>query len=487
MIYIFSKSDLSIKQITKPIEYNIKFDEETNGKSTFKIERQTEIISGDIVYFKPYYLLIDNVEGEKNINTLTLTCVDLVNLFDREVLETDIELMSSNSLEYFIGEMILKNYVQPNDPILAIPYVNISILTNTATVEPTNSQNFLYNLKTFITNCRQNKNICVDFEIIKGEQNLLQINIQKKEFETVLIDTTVAEVTDYKKVYDMDVVAKVECLNRETDEYSYLYLRADRTTTSDSSDPLRVVGATKSISIDADPDGTTARNEMINVFKENSYNHLIEFKIKKSSKLVDVSSLRIGSVVKIKTNDGIYDSYISAIEFNDEEFVSFKTGQIRVSLTDKLSQQKLNLIGNKVDVKTLPAQIIKSLDLIGFDFVIEVGTSGIWTYRKWNSGKAECWGTYTVTGKTMNTAWGNGLYISSVNSSRINYPFTFLERPKEYATTHTSAVACFMFTESGGNGLNTTSASAMYSIARPSSSSSSVTAYLDLRVVGNWK
>ena len=29
------------------------------------------------------------------------------------------------------------------------------------------------------------------------------------------------------------------------------------------------------------------------------------------------------------------------------------------------------------------------------DFVVERGTSGIWTYRKWNSGVAECWGRIT--------------------------------------------------------------------------------------------
>lgn len=26
------------------------------------------------------------------------------------------------------------------------------------------------------------------------------------------------------------------------------------------------------------------------------------------------------------------------------------------------------------------------------DYIVEQGTSGIWTYRKWNSGVAECWG-----------------------------------------------------------------------------------------------
>lgn len=31
------------------------------------------------------------------------------------------------------------------------------------------------------------------------------------------------------------------------------------------------------------------------------------------------------------------------------------------------------------------------------DFIIEQGTSGIWTYRKWNSGIAECWGKGNVS------------------------------------------------------------------------------------------
>ena len=30
------------------------------------------------------------------------------------------------------------------------------------------------------------------------------------------------------------------------------------------------------------------------------------------------------------------------------------------------------------------------------DYVVEQGTSGIWTYRKWASGLAECWGEVTA-------------------------------------------------------------------------------------------
>ena len=38
------------------------------------------------------------------------------------------------------------------------------------------------------------------------------------------------------------------------------------------------------------------------------------------------------------------------------------------------------------------------------DFVVEQGTSGIWTYRKWNSGIAECWGRTSISSLTTNVA-----------------------------------------------------------------------------------
>lgn len=45
------------------------------------------------------------------------------------------------------------------------------------------------------------------------------------------------------------------------------------------------------------------------------------------------------------------------------------------------------------------------------DYVVEEGTSGIWTYRKWNSGIAECWGEYPLA-YTSFLAWGSALYYT---------------------------------------------------------------------------
>lgn len=44
------------------------------------------------------------------------------------------------------------------------------------------------------------------------------------------------------------------------------------------------------------------------------------------------------------------------------------------------------------------------------DYVVEQATSGIWTYRKWNSGIAECWGQTASTSKAVSTSYGNGYY-----------------------------------------------------------------------------
>lgn len=58
------------------------------------------------------------------------------------------------------------------------------------------------------------------------------------------------------------------------------------------------------------------------------------------------------------------------------------------------------------------------------DEVIEVGTSGIWTYRKWNSGIAECWGIWSGSLTHYATALGGYAYFTT-----INYPTSLFVSP----------------------------------------------------------
>lgn len=57
------------------------------------------------------------------------------------------------------------------------------------------------------------------------------------------------------------------------------------------------------------------------------------------------------------------------------------------------------------------------------DFVVAQGRSGIWTYRKWRNGFAECW-CVTSNNVAANTKWGNAFYSTYLQGGYA-LPFTF--------------------------------------------------------------
>ena len=66
------------------------------------------------------------------------------------------------------------------------------------------------------------------------------------------------------------------------------------------------------------------------------------------------------------------------------------------------------------------------------DYIVSHGTSGIWTYRKWASGVAECWleSELTLTGSTPVANMNGSAYLSYVD---VDLPFTFKTQPRGVA------------------------------------------------------
>lgn len=192
-----------------------------------------------------------------------------------------------------------------------------------------------------------------------GLKFVLRIDIEKKQETTKLIDTTLPEVTDYNKIYEEDVTAKVQVYIREDGSEYNLYLKTNRTTTTNKDDPDRASGKIEVISVET---ADRAEEEALNVMKGNNYKHLVEFKIAKTSKLMDITQLHIGRPIRIKTDDDIYDSYISAITLSDEKFVYFKSGSLRITLLDKLKKTS-NTGGDKLD--RTGGKITGNLDVSG--------------------------------------------------------------------------------------------------------------------------
>lgn len=87
-----------------------------------------------------------------------------------------------------------------------------------------------------------------------------------------------------------------------------------------------------------------------------------------------------------------------------------------------------------------PAEIKSDIGVVdGADYVVEQGTTGVWTWRKWASGVAEMWAVFGSDRLEMTAqTWGN-MYTASwmnteVNKSARQYPFAFVDEPSVIAT-----------------------------------------------------
>ena len=124
----------------------------------------------------------------------------------------------------------------------------------------------------------------------------------------------------------------------------------------------------------------------------------------------------------------------------------------------------------------------KILGNIGFgslnDYIIEQGTSGIWTYRKWKSGVAECWGIYSgnITSRTANAPYNSSVF----DIGTVDYPTGFFaDIPNVNVNTRI------------GSFYNLTSYANSYkdnvSISITSNASGTQTVYAYIYAKGKWK
>ena len=119
----------------------------------------------------------------------------------------------------------------------------------------------------------------------------------------------------------------------------------------------------------------------------------------------------------------------------------------------------------------------------GVDYVVDQGVSGIWTYRKWASGIAECWGSLTWT-ITSWTAWSSWYY--STASPAASFPSgLFVSAPLMTTSGRTS---------NGDAGIYWRSSTAIskdavptFGFMRPAAGTNNITGYLYMHAIGSWK
>lgn len=338
-MWIFSFDDFSVKDCIEIPSYEINMDEETNATSLFTILKKTTAKARDIVAIKKdgvivYWGTIEEIQKEGEGIKYTYQTKYITNLFDRFIPLGTSSVIRSTGLEDFIEDEISDNFTNSTDTFINIDWLDIVVETHTPKeTSVTNVQNGIYNLHTWMTNCTQNYNIVYKFEIAN---NRLKMTITNQEPTKELIDVKAQPISNYEEVFETDVVSKVSVLyskkNEQEEAGTYtLYLKNNRTTTTNQNDPDRADGKITTIYTENYED---ANQSALDEMKSNSYNHMITFNYYERF-------IAIGTPIAIKTKESaIYYTYISAIKMTTSKFYQYTCGNIRVNFIDKILKEK---------------------------------------------------------------------------------------------------------------------------------------------------
>lgn len=151
----------------------------------------------------------------------------------------------------------------------------------------------------------------------------------------------------------------------------------------------------------------------------------------------------------------------------------------------ELLSNKVNTFSEDVSEDDAKAQYPSIKCLKDMVHIVESGTDGIWNYRKWSDGTAECWGRIDYNMGTFNTQSGS-LYIADNLCESVNYPsYLFIEAPVEIASAIAGNYAIWL---APWDGAGTKDHTAQYKAIRTSSTSStSLSGYISLIAKGKWK
>ena len=236
------------------------------------------------------------------------------------------ETMKYIGVEQQIKNAIESNFTKANDEYYIYPRIEVTCLSNTPKeISVTNVDNGIYNLHTWMNNVTQLYNIVYKWEFLSG---FIYLNIKYEEPSSQLIDTDAQSIKDYEEVFETEIIGKVIVLT-STNSYT-LYLKTDRTTTTDATSEDLAYGKVLSVYTENYDD---APQTALDQFKSNSYNHNISFRFNEY--------IPVGTPIVIKTqNQLLLDTYISSIKITPKNFYEYQCGNIRIKFIDKLLKER---------------------------------------------------------------------------------------------------------------------------------------------------
>lgn len=206
-----------------------------------------------------------------------------------------------------------------------------------------------------------------------------------------------------------------------------------------------------------------------------------------------------GGEISLTTNENEY-LFSGAIkgDADDNGFNLENSYDVVVIVSDKLDSVSftyqiiagspaMKIKGNKVlKINNVPFEELIPKET---DYVIESGSNSQWSWQKWNSGIAECWGNFTASG--TNKVWVSPMYLlNGAYIGPINYPITFIEKPIETANVIYCKNACWLYKDSDNandNQVSTTHSGQYVPVKVNPFNNGTLSVTASIHVKGKWK
>lgn len=342
LLYIYDPVDFIIKGTFQISKKEINQDEECNSNSFFYTpikdalgnNKNIDVSKLDIAFVKKenkfvYSGVVIGVNYENE--QLKVTCKEAINIFDEKIKLGNTDRMRNVGIEDFIQSEININYTVG---VFARNFIYVTVLTHTPIkASVPNVENGIYNLATFMQNCKQNYDIDIDFKFEKytpegstDSYDILRVTIAKRTIGAKkIVDLNLLGINNIQETYKANVLTHVLATNGTTD-YN-LYLKDDRTTTTD---PLEALfGSSTTIYVEKAED---MAQECLNQFKSNKYEHNFTFKSTYEYEMLEY--------IQLKTTTGeLVDTYISSKKDNGNGLYTYQCGNLRVDFISKFIKE----------------------------------------------------------------------------------------------------------------------------------------------------
>lgn len=270
---------------------------------------------GDIIYLENgFFGVIKTVSPDRGQTVLDMN--QIITLFSRNMFYAPAPF---TYLEDRLAQLINENFVNCPDTFYAMPYLNVTALTHTASQMMPDLENNIYAVKSYAAKMRRLYNIFCEWSI---NRETLTLNVVKRVKTVKNIDFSNPNYILTAQDFSVKTVSKVTSYCEENGQTQTWVLLDDGSIVNSTPTAGRVNGDWIPIVVEKAANVTdSVRDE----FAKNEYSHKIEFQAPAES------GFRLYDRLQVKLDNKIFNSYVSGVtERKGSNIVDIQCGELQM-------------------------------------------------------------------------------------------------------------------------------------------------------------